>query len=100
MRYGFSCTLLLTFIATAVLPAGAEARCNENRLERFLEKRAFELSADEKIDLYADRVVRYYDKRDISRRRVYRMIRQWEQRWPERIYKFLRITDFQETDDR
>ncbi len=87
----------LAAFVVASLPASAQTRCKVKRLERFLSKRAFELSADQKIDLYADKLVRYYDKRNVTRRRVYRSMRQWEDRWPERLYKFIRVTDFQRT---
>ncbi len=79
--------------------ASAQARCNENELERFLRNRAFTLSADRKIDLYARRIVRYYDDRNRSRRQVLRAMRNWEDRWPDRIYKFIRIADFSETEE-
>lgn len=87
--------VILALMATATV---AHARCDERRLTQFLENRAFELSARDKIDLYASRLARYYDKRDISQRRAYRMMQDWEDRWPERIYKFLRITDYQEAE--
>ena len=63
--------------------SGAAAQCAAERLEQFLEERAFELSAEEKIDLYADRLVRYYDKYDISRPAVLRSMKAWERRWPD-----------------
>ncbi|MDH3582045.1 MAG: hypothetical protein OEM91_15655 [Hyphomicrobiales bacterium] len=77
----------------------AQAQCNVERLEQFLDKRAFELSADQKIDLYAKRLVRYYDNRDVSRRRVHRLMQQWETRWPERVYKYISIHDYKETEE-
>ena len=86
---------VLVLSATTVM-----AQCNVKRLENFLDKRAFELSADQKIELYADRLVRYYDKRNVARQSVYRSMVAWEKRWPERIYKFIRVTDFKETDER
>ena len=55
----------------------ASEQCVAERLEQFLEERAFELSAEEKIDLYADRLVRYYDKYDISRPAVLRSMKAW-----------------------
>ncbi|MEL6289088.1 MAG: hypothetical protein AAFQ35_09970, partial [Pseudomonadota bacterium] len=76
--------------------SAAEARCDRDQIEAFLQDRAFELSADEKISLYGRRLARYYDKRDLSRRRALREMRAWEARWPERIYKFIRVTDFRE----
>lgn len=90
----FGVCLFLASSATAL------AQCNVKSLERFLDKRAFELSAEQKIELYSDRLVRYYDKRNVSRQSVYRSMQNWERRWPERIYKFIRITDFKETDER
>lgn len=92
--------IILTAVLLCLTSATAFAQCNVNRLERFLDRRAFELSADQKIELYSDRMVRYYDKRNVSRQSVYRSMRAWEKRWPERIYKFIRITDFKETDER
>lgn len=92
---------ILILIAAIALNTGtALAQCDVNSLERFLDKRAFELSADQKIELYADRLVRYYDKQDVARNSVYRSMLAWEKRWPERIYKFIRVTDFKETDER
>lgn len=88
----------LVFTLSAVAAATAEARCQLGELERFLAQRAFELPADEKIALYADRLVQYYDRRDVSRGQVLGSMRGWERRWPERIYAFLRVTDFKETE--
>lgn len=88
--------------AIVILTVGSalgQDRCRLQRLERFLDKRVFELSADQKISLYAEKLVRYYDDRNISRTSLYRTMRAWEQRWPERIYKFLRVTDFQKTEE-
>lgn len=78
--------------------SGASAQCAAERLEQFLEERAFELSAEEKIDLYADQLVRYYDKYDISRRAVLRSMKAWERRWPERIYKYISLIEFRKTE--
>ena len=92
----------LTALAIAALVASstvANARCQVEQLETFLANRAFELSADEKIQLYADRLVRYFDKRDVSRRQVLRSIKNWEKRWPERIYKYMRIRDYKQTEE-
>lgn len=75
---------------------GAEARCDPDRIVRFLQDRAFELSARDKIGLYGDRLYRYYGKRNLTRRRVLREMEAWEDRWPERIYKFMRVTDYRE----
>jgi len=91
--------LMITGIVLIVASAAAHAQCSVDRLEQFLDKRQFELSADQKIGLYADRLVRYYDNRDISRRSVYEKMRQWEKRWPERIYKYISIQDYKETDE-
>ena len=91
-------TACLAFTALVAFAAAAHARCSESRLERFLSKRAFELSADEKIDFYADNLVQYYSDNDISRRKVLRSMRNWERRWPERIYKYMRIVDYKETE--
>lgn len=89
-------------LALAMLLAGAtsqvEARCNPDRLEQFLRQQAFELPAREKIRLYSHHVLRYYDVRDLSREEVLAKMIAWEQRWPERIYKFIRMTDFEETE--
>ena len=82
---------------TVIGSTDASARCDRGELQRFLRDRAFTLPADRKIALYADEVIRYYDKRDQSRRQVLRAMRNWERRWPDRIYKFMRIHDFEET---
>lgn len=97
MFQSFLRIVVLLFIGLALAATSAQAQCDVDRLERFLADRAFELSADEKIGLYADQLVRYYDKRDVSRRRVLRLMRGWEDRWPERIYKYMRIHDYKET---
>ncbi|MEM7775461.1 MAG: hypothetical protein AAF732_07605 [Pseudomonadota bacterium] len=76
----------------------AHARCDEIVLERFLADRVFTLSAESKIRLYDQRVFRYYGKRDQSRQQVFRAMRRWEERWPDRIYKFIRIRDYRETE--
>ena len=92
-------TGLLAALAVAIsIASAAQARCNPDRLVRFLKQQAFELPATDKIDLYADRVLRYYDDRNLTRQEVLRRMQAWEARWPERIYKFLRMTDFQETE--
>ncbi|MBI1385278.1 MAG: hypothetical protein GC150_10235 [Rhizobiales bacterium] len=85
--------------AFALAPA-AHARCNELRLERFLESRFFRLPAERKIQRYADEILRYYDDRNISSRAVLAKMQDWEDRWPDRIYKFMHIHDFEETEDR
>lgn len=77
---------------------GALAQCQAERLEEYLENRAFELSAEEKIDLYADQLVRYYDKSNVARRDVLRSMKAWERRWPERIYKYISLIEFRRTD--
>lgn len=92
--------ILFGILALLVSSTTAQAQCNVKSLERFLENRAFELSADQKIELYSDRLVRYYDKKNVSRQSVHRSMLAWEKRWPERVYKFIRVTDFKETDER
>ena len=91
--------ILIATIAVVLSVGTALAQCDVRSLERFLDKRAFELSADQKIELYADRLVRYYGKQNVTRNSVYRSMVAWEKRWPERIYKFIRVTDFKETDE-
>jgi len=86
-------------LAISALPIQAQTKCNLKRLEKFLSKRAFELSADQKIDLYADKLVRYFGRRNVSNRSVYRSMRTWERRWPERIYKYMRTTDYEKTEE-
>ena len=88
---------LLAISLAMALPAAA--RCDEGQLEQFLQDRVFTLSADRKIDLYDDEIIRYYDQRNRSRRQVLNAMRNWEARWPDRIYKFLRIHDFRETEE-
>ncbi|MEO1694078.1 MAG: hypothetical protein AAFR55_02450 [Pseudomonadota bacterium] len=83
-----------------MLAASAQAACELDKIETFLEDRAFTLAADDKIQLYARRVLRYYGRRDLRRRDVLGSMRTWEQRWPDRIYKYMRIRDFDETDAR
>ncbi|MFY0613500.1 MAG: hypothetical protein JXQ99_18340 [Hyphomicrobiaceae bacterium] len=97
IRFAIILSCLLALILVAVT-ASAQAQCQAERLEQFLEERAFELSADEKIDLYADQLVRYYDKQNVSRREVLRSMKAWERRWPERIYKFISIIEFRRTE--
>ena len=87
---------LSLFLAGAA--SSVKAQCQAERLEQFLENRAFELSAEEKIDLYADKLVRYYDKYDISRPEVLRSMKAWERRWPERIYKYIALIEFRRTE--
>ena len=89
----------LAIVALVASSTVAYARCQAEQLEAFLADRAFELSADEKIQLYADRLVRYFDKRDVPRRQVLRSIKNWEKRWPERIYKYMRIRDYKQTEE-
>ncbi len=102
-RSFFATRSLGVFIAAAMMIVGfsvsAQARCDEGELERFLRNRAFTLSADRKIDLYARKIIRYYGDRNRSRRQVLRAMRNWEDRWPDRIYKFIRIADFAETEE-
>ena len=78
--------------------SGALAQCQAERLEEYLENRAFELSAEEKIDLYAEELVRYYDKSNVARRDVLRSMKAWERRWPERIYKYISLIEFRRTE--
>lgn len=86
--------LMLTAATTA------NAACDLDKIETFLKDRAFALSADQKIALYARRVLRYYDRNTMTRNEVLKAMRGWEQRWPDRIYKYMRITNFEETDAR
>ena len=99
MNCAMSRFLAMVIAALVASSAVAHARCQVDQLEAFLADRAFELSADEKIQLYADRLVRYFDKRDVSRRQVLRSIKSWEKRWPERIYKYMRIRDYKQTEE-
>lgn len=78
----------------------AHAGCDVDKIEVFLQDRAFTLSADEKINLYADRIHRYYGKSEQSRRQVLNAMRTWETRWPDRIYKYMVLREFEETDAR
>lgn len=89
-----------TFIVSMFSAAGsAWAQCQAEQLETFLEDRAFELSADEKIRLYARNVVNYYGEKDLTRRQVRRRIEAWERRWPERIYKYISMLEFRKTEE-
>lgn len=97
LRTAFGATIAAVLAFT--IATNALALCRAEQLEKFLKDRAFELSADEKIGLYADRLVRYYDKRDVSRRQVLRQMRAWENRWPKREYKYLRIHDYKQTEN-
>lgn len=89
-------TVMLAALTTATT---AQARCDEGRLAAFLESRFFSMSAERKIRRYADEIIRYYGDRNISRRAVLRQMQDWEDRWPDRIYKFMRIHDFETTED-
>jgi hypothetical protein len=93
-------TLAVALLSGAIAHGTAWAGCDVNKIERFLENRAFTLSADEKITLYARQIHRYYGKSEQSRRQVLNAMRTWESRWPDRIYKFMAIRDFEETDAR
>mgnify|MGYP001819824101 CR=1 FL=1 len=97
LRYAIALTAFLGLILMAASGA-ALAQCQAEPLEQFLEERAFELSADEKINLYAAQLVRYYGKRDVTRQQVLRSMKAWERRWPERIYKFISIIEFRRTE--
>ncbi len=97
LRHAIALIAALGLIFVAATGA-ALAQCQAERLEQFLEERAFELSAEEKIDLYADKLVRYYDKSDISRSEVLRSMKAWERRWPERIYKYIALIEFRRTE--
>ena len=88
--------LALVFMAGAP----AHAACDLDKIETFLKDRAFTLAADQKIALYARRVLRYYDRNTMTRNEVLKAMRSWETRWPDRIYKYMRITNFEETDAR
>ena len=91
--------LLGWLAALSIAATGAvQAQCQAERLEEYLENRAFELSAEEKIELYADQLVRYYDKSNVARRDVLRSMKAWERRWPERIYKYISLIEFRRTD--
>ncbi|MGF1649233.1 MAG: hypothetical protein ACFCUN_02155 [Hyphomicrobiaceae bacterium] len=92
--------LIVLVLTLSTLASPAHAGCDLVRIEAFLQDRAFELTADEKIALYGERVYRYYDRGELSRRAVYRAMVDWEARWPDRQYEFLEIQDFTETDDR
>lgn len=83
--------------ALSTAPA-ARAACDQGALERFLSDRVFTLSAEDKIRLYDTRIFRYYGKRDQTRQQVFSAMRNWETRWPDRIYKFMRIHDYAETE--
>jgi len=91
--------LLATLVAVAA-GSSAHAACELPKIERFLADRAFTLPAEQKIALYGRRVLRYYGKNDISRDAVLASMEAWEARWPDRIYKYMRVTDFEETDAR
>lgn len=95
--------LISGWLATLVVALSgpvAWAGCDVNKIEAFLQDRAFTLAADEKINLYADRIHRYYGKSDQSRREVLNAMRSWESRWPDRIYRYLAIREFEETEAR
>jgi len=79
---------------------GAQAACEYDKIERFLSSQAFKLAAEDKIGLYARTVHRYFGKSELSREQVLDRMIAWERRWPDRIYQFMRITDFEETDAR
>jgi len=98
MRSVFS--VFICAVAWLATSAAAHAACDIDKIEAFLQDRAFTLSADEKIGLYARRIHRYYKREELSRRDVLRSMRTWERRWPDRIYKYMAIRDFQETDRR
>ncbi|MEL6299858.1 MAG: hypothetical protein AAFQ45_14940 [Pseudomonadota bacterium] len=91
---------LLAAVAMFALAAPVTAGCELAKIETFLRDRAFALPADDKIRLYGQRVLRYYDKNELSKQQVLEAMRDWERRWPDRIYKYMRIEDFQETDAR
>lgn len=87
-------------VGSLLLTTGAAlAQCQAEQLEEFLEDRAFELSAQEKIKLYARNVVNYYGTKDLTRRQVRRRMQAWEQRWPERIYKYISMLEFRKTEE-
>ena len=94
---GLALSLCLGVVAAST---AARAACEYDKIEAFLQGRAFTLSAEDKIGLYADRVLRYFDRGELSRGEVLDSMVAWERRWPERIYEFLRITEFEETDER
>ncbi|MEO0729499.1 MAG: hypothetical protein AAFY64_03845 [Pseudomonadota bacterium] len=98
VRLQAAMSVLVVFCFCAA--TNAFARCELPKIEAFLEDRAFTLSADDKIQLYAGRVLRYYGRNDLSRRQVLASMRTWESRWPDRIYKYMAIRDFAETDAR
>ena len=98
MTKHYRISTVLLAVVTLTITTAANAQCRIEQLEKFLADRAFELSANEKIGLYADRLVRYYDKRDVPRRQILRQMHAWENRWPERIYKYMRIHDYKQTD--
>ena len=88
--------LLLIFALTAQ----AVAACDPDKIEGFLRDRAFTLAADENIVLYADHLHRYYGKSDQSRDQVLTAMQNWERRWPDRIYHYMEMRDFEETEAR
>ena len=91
-------TIAISALVLLAVTSAAHARCDERALEQFLADRVFTLSADEKIRLYDRDIFRYYGKRDQSRRQVLRAMQSWEERWPDRIYKYIRIHDYAETE--
>lgn len=95
MRYRFMGLAVAALVAST---GAARAQCNPERLERFLAQQAFELPAEDKIALYGDQVLRYYNERRLDQRTVLKRMIAWEKRWPERIYKFIRMTDYEETE--
>lgn len=94
-QFGRAGIFALALIATV---AAAHARCDERALEQFLADRVFTLSAEQKIRLYDSEIFRYYDKQDQTRSDVLRAMQNWEERWPDRIYKYIRIHEYAETD--
>jgi hypothetical protein len=98
MRFSFLFASLAIWMPLLATVTQANARCDPDRLEQFLQQQAFEMPARSKIGLYASHIERYYDDRDLSRDEILAKMLAWERRWPERIYKFIRLTDFQETE--
>lgn len=98
LRHTLAAWLTFAAVISAAAALPAQAACDPDALETFLADRVFTLSAKEKIGIYAAELYRYYGKRDQTRDAVYRAMRRWETRWPDRIYKYMRIVDYRETE--
>lgn len=100
VRQWLSGALLAPLLLMAGFAGPALAGCDPDKIEAFLRDRAFTLEADEKIVLYADHLHRYYGKSDQSRNQVLTAMQTWERRWPDRIYHYMEMRDFEETETR